>query len=580
MKLRYGWGVVGGIVGLLGLCLLGRRLFVLQAMSYEVLGCRACVVPNVLASDVPYWAVVVALFVVSFGSRGWLWRGVWRGVALLGVALYAADMWVMSQFSTRLMLADIRVYTADTAQALALVLQWPLLHQLLVVGGLVLGAALWWWPVSEPISRRGIVLCGIALAGLGGGAWAYTPPGYVHEWALKNVVQANWPTGLAAPYSHATQERLLAERPPEQCWAGRDQRDHVVMLVLESWSTYHSQAWLGVNDWTPRLDAWAAQGRQFETLYAGGFNTNEGLFSLLTGRDVVLPILPAHQQGAFEGAWGIENSLPAQLGKQGYQTTFMTSGNLAYTRKGEWLSQLGFEALWGHDAPAFDGVERGHFGAVPDDVLYSSALAHITRLRQDHAASLTVIENVSSHHPYVHPYSGERSEEAVFRYMDKAAGEFIDQLAASGFLEEGTLVVVSDHRAMTFVTAEEQARFGLGAVSRIPGFMLGRGVEPGKVTLPFHQADIMPTLLRQQGERVCLHGPLRDGLDVAASEPRCMMHARGDQRDRVNVYCPEGKGTIKVMGDDSYFVNNEGLESGRRQQLLDALARQRLALEP
>ena len=141
-------GCGGGIVGLLVLCLLGRRLFVLQAMSYEVLGCRACVVPNVLASDVPYWAVVVALFVVSFGRRGWLWRGVWRGVALLGVALYAADMWVMSQFSTRLMLADIRVYTADTAQALALVLQWPLLHQLLVVGGLVLGAALWWWRVG------------------------------------------------------------------------------------------------------------------------------------------------------------------------------------------------------------------------------------------------------------------------------------------------------------------------------------------------------------------------------------------------------------------------------------------------
>jgi len=47
-----------------------------------------------------------------------------------------------------------------------------------------------------------------------------------------------------------------------------------------------------------------------------------------------------------------------------------------------------------------------------------------------------------------------------------------------------------------------------------------------------------------------------------------------------NVYCPEGKGTIKVMGDDSYFVNNEGLESGRQQQLLDALARQRLALVP
>ena len=72
-------GCGGGIVGLLVLCLLGRRLFVLQAMSYEVLGCRACVVPNVLASDVPYWAVVVALFVVSFGRRGWLWRGVWRG---------------------------------------------------------------------------------------------------------------------------------------------------------------------------------------------------------------------------------------------------------------------------------------------------------------------------------------------------------------------------------------------------------------------------------------------------------------------------------------------------------------------
>src|SRR5690606_13885090 len=138
---------------------------------------------------------------------------------------------------------------------------------------------------------------------------------YVHEWAVKNILATNWPNGVSKEYSQSTLERLNNLSSVQECSIGRAIRSNVVVLILESWSTYHSRRWLGSNDWTPRLDALASQGIWFNELYAGGFNTNEGLVSLLTGRDIVLPTRPPYQMEAFEGAWNAHGALPGQLTK-------------------------------------------------------------------------------------------------------------------------------------------------------------------------------------------------------------------------------------------------------------------------
>lgn len=221
-----------------------------------------------------------------------------------------------------------------------------------------------------------------------------------------------------------------------------------------------------------------------------------------------------------------------------------------------------------------------HFGAVADEVLYEFAFDYLRERRVDEHPSFVVIENVSSHHPFIHPDTQVRSEEAVFRYMDDSAADFIEHLLDDGFLEQGLLVVVSDHRAMTFVTPEEREALGRGAASRIPGFVLTRDKPAAAVNEPVHQADLLPTVLRHVGEELCWPTPMCDWLVHEEIAPRCLLHARGDQRDRVDVFCPTGEGTVAVAGDDSAFVDVEGLNNAEQKQVLDNIIRQRLGMFP
>ncbi|WP_447553421.1 LTA synthase family protein [Vreelandella sp. EE22] len=558
---------------------LAVRIAVLQDMSHAVLNCRWCATPAVIQADVPYLTVLAVLFGVSTLKPWRGWALLWRLPAIAGLWVYALDIATMVQFSTRFMIADARIYLADSELALSVLQQAPGLAMATLA--LLLTLSLWWLLRAPPRRSAGrrFWLAGGALALAGAGLALLVPtPEYVHQWALENVLVANRSTGVDIPYGEKTRKRLAEGGPwPLYCSPGPAQRDDVVVLVLESWSPYHSRRWSGLNDWTPRLDALAGEGTWFSRLHAGGFTTNEGLVSLLTGRQFLLPFTPPTQTDAFEGAWrSARQALPHQLRTRGYQSTFLTSGDLSYTRKGEWLSHIGFDELHGHDTPAFDGMARHHFDAVEDAALYDHALSFLDQRRSSPQPQFVVIENVSTHHPFIHPDTQERSEEQVFRYMDDTAADFIEALKRQRFFDDGLLVVVSDHRAMTLVTRKEQALLGRAGASRIPGFILTGEEGQGEVSALYHQADLMPTLLQHVSESpYCQARPLRSLLEPAGTWPLCVFHARGDQRDRVDVFCPHGQGSIRVDGDDSRFARATGLSDTLKRHLLSRLAHER-----
>lgn len=569
-----------------GLCLalaLALRLWVISSLSAQAFGCRLCVVPDVAAADMPYLAVSFTLFALSVVGQSWLWRLVWRGLGLAALWVYAIDVAVMAQFSTRLMLADVSVYTADPLLAAGLAFSLPFWQQAAAV--LVLLVTLWLLGVplrKRLVARRAVpalaLLVGVSMLVF----WLWPFASYVHQWALGNVVQANLPTGIATPYSEPARERLENTLPVRQCYPGAHARKHVVMLVLESWSTYHSRRWLAESghNWTPRIDALAGQGRWFSQLYAGGHTTNKGLTSLLAGKEMRLPVLPADQIESFAGGWNGSTSLPQQLADVGYQSVLLTSGDLGYTRKGEWLKHIGFDRVSGNEAEVYAGIKRHKFGGVADSVLYAHARDVVGEQREAGVPTFTVVENVSTHQPYAQPETGEQSEEAVFRYMDNTVADFIEGLRDDGFMDDSVLIVVSDHRAMTFETAAEHQVFGPSAAARIPGFILADGIASGEVSEPTHQADMMFTVMDQASDEVCGRRGQRSLLSEHELTPRCLLHARGDERDKVDVFCADGYGRVRVEGDNSRFVHASGLSAQKQRRVLDDIARERLEMVP
>lgn len=356
----------------------------------------------------------------------------------------------------------------------------------------------------------------------------------------------------------------------------------MVMLVLESWSTYHSRRWLAKsgNDWTPRIDALAGQGLWFSQLYAGGHTISKGLTSLLVGKEMRLPVLPVDQIEFFAGGWDGSTSLPEQLAGAGYRSVFLISGDLGYTRKGEWLKHIGFDRVSGNEAKAYAGIKRHQFGGVADTVLYAHAREVVREQRRAGLPSFTVVENVSTHQPYDQPETGEQSAEAVFRYMDNTVADFIEGLRDDGFMDDDVLIVVSDHRAMTFETVAEHQVFGLSAAARIPGFILADGVTPGEVSEPTHQADMMFTVMDQAGAKVCGRRGRRSLLSEHELTPRCLLHAWGDERDKVDVFCSGGQGRVEVDGGNSWFVRASSISAQMQRRVLDDIARERLEMVP
>jgi len=565
-----------------GLTLLSllTRLWILQELSAKVLGCRLCIIPGVIEADAPYLLGVLGLFMVAGLSRRRWWFLPWRVLAFTSLAVYIADVAVMSEYFTRLKLSDAIIYLAQPAIVWRYLLNFPIFDW--VVVAFTLGIMAWagWVRPARSLPRPAVIIALAMLVPVGAIAHYVIPrPDYVHEWAVRNVVAANLPSGLAEDYSPAMRKDVAQAfgNTGKTCVPGEGRRDDIVMLVLESWSAYQSDYWSGLNDWTPRLDALASQGVSFMSLHAGGYNTNLGLISLLTGKQFALPIAEPQAAQPFATAWDLPDTLPESLNRLGYHTAFLTSGNLGFTRKGEWLSNIGFNYHEGQDFPGYAGKPRYHFDAVADDVLYERALAYIDEQDRSAPPNFIVIENVSSHQPYEQPYTGERDEQAVFRYMDDTAADFIEGLRHQGFFEHGLLVVISDHRAMTMVSSKERQLLGQAADSLIPAFVLTGNPRQEKVDALFHQADVMPTLLHHVADDVCLSHPKRDMLASAAGQPMCVMHARGNRRDNLDVFCPEGSGTVKVDGDDTHFILSRGLSEQRQKQLLLRIARDRLA---
>lgn len=569
---------------------LGFRFWVLQVLSAQAWNCRLCVVPEILKADLPFFATLAAFHALSAIFMQSAWQLFWRILVLAGIFIYLIDAWVLSQFTTRLMVSDAIIYLAHMGTGLSQALTFVSLQSIVAITFILVLSIFY---LLSPLKKRSplFAMCVVmAVFVLVLTVHIALPTqSHVHEWASRNVIAVNLPSGIEIAYHEETREALLqslhADPKTIECIAGRGRTGPIVLLLLESWSTYHSGLWSGLNDWTPRLDAIAQDSLHFQRMHAGGFNTNEGLISLFTGLDFVLPMKPAHRFEAFDGAWGLSGTLPEKLEKAGFHTVFLTSGDLSFTRKGEWLKGIGFSRVEGHEYPGYDGYPRLHFRAVPDDVLYRRALDVIASLRRADVPAFIVVENVSSHHPFIHPYTGERSEEAVFRFMDAAAADFIEALRAEDFFEDGLLVVFSDHRAMTPILGDELRLFGRAAASLIPAFVVG-GTEvphaPRAIDKPFHQSDLMPTLLRHVKQEFCFFAPFRDLLAPEQSGSRCVIHARGDRRDHLDVFCEEAEGTVRIAGDDSYFIDQVGLSQDQQRSLLRHIAAQRLfgAKEP
>lgn len=559
--------------------LIAVRALLVDRKIGTYIACPGCFHLDVLLADLLAFSVLASLLLIASSAPSRLFARILQLLCGAIILVYAADIVVFGLYSSRLLMTDAALFMSEGGaiwDQFSTGLGGPLAAVSILAGFVALFALLWWMPT--PRSRAFRLTTAVVLATSLGASAVFKGAPYVNDWAVENVFAANMTTPSRNRYSPDAEARILSGELPRSTWnsdgppaaGGRN----VILLLLESWSAWHSELFGGFEHWTPRLDQAARRGLRWENFHSIGFSTDKGLVGILAGQQIWAPFLHWFETPPFHSMWGVADSLPEAFNPARYHTAFLTGGPLSLYRKGEWLTDLGFAEVEGNEHPFYEDWPRFAFRSAPDRALYQRALEWMADASEPW---LLTLETVSTHQPYRDPETRQRSLELAMKYADREFGDFLQQLGANGFFDNGMLLVVSDHRSMTPMSRQELDQWGNAAHSLIPAFVIASEFQPGSVDRSvYSQSDLTPSFEWWVGGHVSLRPFEAVMFDPGFEADKCAFHERSDRRGLVEVTCEEGRGQVILDGDHTRFVRSENLSPERRGQVLDLIARQRL----
>lgn len=552
------------------------RLYLVRQSVQGADECLFCQASTLIQHESGLWALVWLLLTLA-STQVRIVRLVFVGVLWVLIMLLLADIFALQQFGLRLFIADAVKFGKQPQffiDYMHELLGWfwlPLLFSVIVVvPWFIVGTVrrtLVTWP-----ARIGLLLM-LCLSLL-----LYSLPdrtAHPLPWTYLNLIEANWPSGVDREFSPRYLESLLGNPPPalteQVCVAGQDVGGDVIIVAVESLSAYHTELLLqGSLQAVPLLDAVARENSWWSHFYANGFTTDHGLIALLTGQLPVPAVNRYSSMQVFEGYEGDAASLPRRLATDGYFTAFLTSGDLGFLDKGEWLRTLGFDHVEGHEQSDYAGAKRYGFGAVSDDLLFERTINWLSTERPRGRPIAAFVETVTTHPPFVSPETGESNEVETFRFTDRALADFIAALEELDYFANGILIITSDQRALTPITAKETAVFGAAAGARLPLVVIGGRTFPaGQQSRPAQMTDLPYSLDYYLTDQAC-HRPGQGNL-FTGQTPDCVYQADGNRRNMIHAFCGIHTARIEMDGDRTRVVEGVLPDEQRRLRELNYL---------
>lgn len=486
-------------------------------------------------------------------------------IAVIGITLfYSVDTLLLLNIYKRLHFRDILKYGLEVKSGLTLLAPVkPVFFNLLSteVIGVILAGIFFSFVLSflafdftnahHKVHSRLLLICGLCLVLL-----SFVPMKrvYLHGWAYQNIFTYNMPRGVDQHYSDSLITALREKmKTKKDICEGLGKSPNIILLIVESLSSCHSQFFSGINNYTPHFDAIAKENISFTNFFANGCTTEHALIALLLGK-VPLHGVYGGQYVPFQGFYQ-KQSLATLLKKAGYETHFITTGDLSFTNKRAWLKQIGFDVIEGDEVSFFKGWPRYAFNAAPDEALYAYCIKKIMKQNTTKQPYFMVLETVSSHIPYVNPEGLSNTEKAVFSYVDRQLGFFYGKLKDLGFFSGGILIITSDHRLMAPLSRAELGLFGDSAFARIPMVVAFGGKRKGKIEACFQQADLYSSvewLVAKQYKKNEWHGNF---LHHKPTPPFCILHPMANDPDLVYTRCGSQEGYVKLEGDRTRLIS-------------------------
>jgi hypothetical protein len=523
-------------------------------------GCYDCFWLPTLGHDAWLGAILFGALAVLCGMRMRVPRIACGLIVGLILIVFASDLMVNSLLAQRLYLGDV-LRLGKHAGANFSVVRAGLLSPAGIAHVGSIAAAIVLCITLCVTRRRNIMLFRVfAVSALLAGAFsayaALRPVHYIHQQFTHNVVEVNLPKGRMQTFSpeFIREQRRKADALPKTCTTSPPFSGSVIIVLVESLSAWHSRLLGSAEDWTPQLDAIARANHYIPRFYANGISTSTAELAIAGGR---VPIAPAGRDfPEFGDDANAHGSLPDIAHRSGRMAAFFTSGDVSFFSLGDWLYGLGFDLVDGSDSDYYKNMKRWQFSAAEDAALFDRVLDWLDH-RSDDTPFISILLTVSTHPPFIDPRTNKIDPENAFKYVDEQVARFYAGLAKRGFLDHGVLIVVGDHRTMTPLHADEFAEYGERAFARVPLIVAGAVDMPGIVDMPFQQTDILPSIAELVGLETCRTMFTGSFLRPNPQPPQYVIHARGDDRDRVDVYWGNHDiAGFRLNGDASTWITS------------------------
>lgn len=273
-------------------------------------------------------------------------------------------------------------------------------------------------------------------------------------------------------------------------------KPNVILLIWESLTAKVVGRLGGVAGVTPMLDSLSHEGILFDSLYASGDRSAQGLVAILSG----FPTLPHVQIMNTPRKAAELPALSRDFDGAGYTTSFYYGGELAFANIKAYLINARFGRIIGEDA--FAKSDRNSKWGAHDHVVLGRLLSDVPALPRPF---FTTIFTLSSHEPFEIPvaprFPGSDVESqflSAHAYTDRSVGEFIRAAQREPWWDSTLVVIVGDHghplpRVHPSDGEQASARY------HIPMLWLGGALAVHDTVIHRigSQTDLAPTLLDQ-----------------------------------------------------------------------------------
>lgn len=259
---------------------------------------------------------------------------------------------------------------------------------------------------------------------------------------------------------------------------------NIIILVIESLSQEYMD-----EGFTPFLNKLAKQGLYFDRNYANGRRSIEALPSILTGIPSLLdrPI----SQSSFQSNNFL--SLPRELKKKGYQTSFFHGGKTGTMDFDAYTQSIGIDNYYGKEDYPNPKHYDGYWG-IFDHYFYEFFLE---KLSQTKSPFFSTFFSLSSHQPYTIPkdFKGKFSKGTLeihesIQYADEALRLFFEKAQKKDWYKKTLFIITADHTQKL----QSQKYLNRGGRYRVPLIFFYPKSKLTSVKKVTQHADIMPSI--------------------------------------------------------------------------------------